>query len=219
MILVYPLLISAWPLLGAAADPPLFIEPGVEHYPADLLAQGLEGDIPVRLTIAPTGELRCSATGGGPLVGLKRPSCELIAARDVFPPRTVGGKLVAVEYAFTVRWRRTADNRQFGGAIPIGRAAWVRYADYPPIARHNMTTGKVRVAFDITEYGRIENCRIERSTVTNSLAGAICPLLVPRAAFLPALGADGRPRRTTGWFNTDWRWCERATCPSPDAGP
>jgi hypothetical protein len=206
-------------LSAVAPDPePLVIDAGGDLYPAEALAQKLEGDVPVTLNVAVDGGLRCGAPGGGTLASLKRASCELIAARDIFPPRVEKGKVVPAVYSLVVRWRLAASTAQFGGAVPVGRANWIRYSDYPPIAKHQMQTGKVRIAFDITAQGRAENCRIDRTNTTLSLAGEMCPLFVSHAVFLPALDPKGNPRAASGWFNLDWRWCENARCAAPDTG-
>lgn len=202
-----------------APDPePLVIDAGADLYPAEALAQKLEGDVPVKLNVAADGALRCSAPGGGAMALLKRASCELIAARDIFPPRMEQGKLVPADYAMVVRWKLATSNRQFGGAVPVGRANWIRYSDYPPIAKHQMLTGRVRITYDITAQGRAENCRIERTNTTQALAGEMCPLFVQRAVFLPALAPDGKPRATSGWFNLDWCWIDSPRCGQPDTG-
>jgi hypothetical protein len=213
------LLPLAMALAATAPDPqPLVIDAGADLYPADALAQKLEGDVAVTLDVAADGALRCGAPGGRALVSLKRASCELIAARDIFPPRIEKGKAFPATYSVVVRWKIGASNVQFGGAVPVGRANWIRYSDYPPIARHQMMTGKVRIVYDITPQGRAVNCRIASTNTTLALAGEMCPLFVERAIFLPALAPDGTPRATSGWFNLDWRWSEGARSPQPDTG-
>ena len=219
------LILAAVAVLPAASDAPeplpLTIDAGRELYPADALAQRLEGEVPIKVQVSATGELRCSAAPGGPLGLLKRASCALVAQRGYLPPRVEKGVAVASEQAFVVRWNLKTDNSQFGGAIPVGRAFWVTYADYPAAASHQMMDGKVRVGFEINAFGRAENCTIKRSNTTSVLADALCPLILRRAAFLVALGPDGRPKRTTGWFDVAWRYCSNSNikyCPKPDAG-
>jgi hypothetical protein len=132
-------------------------------------------------------------------------------------------KPIAQEYSFIIRWNPARDDGQFGGAIPMGRAHWITFADYPAIAGHHMMSGRIELSFDITAFGRAQNCRITRTGTTNALAGGMCPLILKRAMFLPALGADGRPQATKGTLKLDWKWCEatgeaRRHCPGPDAG-
>jgi TonB family protein len=210
-----------WSAFTAAADPtPLTIDVGPEFYPADALAARIEGDVPITVKINEAGELRCSVAPGGNLIPLKRPSCALVAARNIFVPPIRDGKAITQEYAFVVRWSPTRNDGQFGGAIPIGRAHWITYADYPVIAKHQMLAGKVELAFDITASGTVENCKVARTNVTNSLAAAMCPLLVKRAMFLPAL-QDGIPRAAKASLKTEWIWCSSndwKRCPAPDLG-
>jgi hypothetical protein len=218
---------SAWlgimlPLVLQAVTPPqLTIDVAPDLFPPEALAQKLEGDVPVTLSVSAAGELRCVAKAGNAPALLRRPSCELIVSRNVFFPTVTNGVVTPGAYDLLVRWKLATDNRQFGGAIPIARSRWITYADYPELAGHEMLTGKVDVAFDITEFGRAENCRITRTGATNVLAGAVCPLVLKRAMFLLALTPEGAPRRTRGWLKTLWRWkgeCGAKGCGSPDAG-
>jgi TonB family protein len=205
--------------LGAVDPIPLLIEPGANAYPADDSAKGIEGDVPVTLAIDVDGKVRCSAHSEPDLGSLRQASCDLVVGRNIFGLRTVEGKLTATTYDFLVRWRRNAGKDQFGGAVPIGRPGWITYADYPPIARHQMLTGRVALSFEVSERGTVENCKVSRTNATSSLADAMCPLLSSRAIFLPATDHEGRPRRTLGRFVTDWRWCDSGrwqSCVPPD---
>lgn len=184
---------------------PATIEPGRDLYPAEALAAGVEGDVAVSLRVDATGGLRCAAHGDATLAPLKRASCQLIADRDVFlPARAKDGTPAANAFELVVRWRRQADESQFGGAVPIGRAWWVRFLDTPPAFRWNTPFARLRVGFDVTEGGRVENCTVERSDAGTVLTAVACPLVTRRALFLPAPSGDGQPRRTRGWFWIRW---------------
>lgn len=212
--IIVALIMGSVLMIGAIAPSPLVIEPGSDVYPAE--AQTIEGDVPVTLSVDPAGPVRCVAGGGAEMQSLRRASCELIVRRNVFGPGVAGGASVAATYRFTVRWKRNAENRQFGGAIPVGRERWITYADYPPIAHHEMLTGRVTLSFEISDRGQVENCKVTRTNATEALAGAMCPLLSSRAIFLPAVDQAGQPRRANGNFTADWRWCDRTTCRPPD---
>ncbi|WP_457312199.1 energy transducer TonB [Sphingomonas sp. UYAg733] len=194
----------------AAAPPPaksnrLIIQPERALYPAEVLAAGLEGDVDVTLEVSATGELACRAKAGGALAPLKRPSCMLIAQRDIFGPSTdASGKPAPASYEATVRWRVATDNSQFGGAIPISRENWVRHFDHPPEQLRTMITGKVKVEFAITPFGRVGECRVVKTSYSTNLDAAVCPLLLKRAVFLPALAPDGSAQAARGWFNVNW---------------
>lgn len=207
---------------GATHQPTrtLIVEPGTDLLPPDAAAAGVSGDVPVTLEIDAQGNLRCLAHGGAELALLKRPSCEIIAQRDIFAP-SVGrdGKLSAVTLELIVRWRKDNDIRQFGGAIPISRAFWVRHFDHPPALVHNMIGGRVKVAFTITPVGRIVDCKVSKTSYNLQLDAAVCPLLQSRAVLLPAIGSDGAPRQTQGWFNVNWQIGPLNDDFSVDAGP
>lgn len=208
-------------LSGAAAPVMLGIDAGPEFYPAEAAALKLEGDVTVTLGISAGGEIRCAAKSDAALAALRRPSCALIVSRNVFMPAVRDGKIQPTDYELVVRWRAKNSTVQFGGAVPVAREHWVTYADYPAIAGQQMLTGKVEVAFDISEQGRAENCRVTRTNATRALSGAVCPLVLSRAIFLPALTPEGQPRRSQGELKTEWFWpdqCRGKKCGPPDIG-
>ena len=199
-----PLLLSG--LLPPPLQAPNVIQPGRDLYPPAAIEAKLEGDVSVHLRIAIDGSMRCVAQSSDRLASLKRPSCQLIASRDIFPPRfDRQGKAVAAELDLIVRWRLKTDNGQFGGAVPVGRDYWIRHPDFPSHLVGRYAGGKVRVGFDITAMGRIEHCAVEKSSRLDAFDDAVCPLLVRRATLLPALDDKGVPRPTRGWFAVDWR--------------
>lgn len=199
-----PLLILS--LLQPPRDTPGVVQPGAELYPADARAAKVEGDVNVHLDIGADGSIRCTSPAPDKLAALKRASCELVVRRDIFPPRfDKAGKAVATTLDLTVRWRLNADMAQFGGAIPIGRTYWIRHGDYPYQGGLNLTGGQVRVAFEISPTGRVEHCKVTHTMVNLTLDALACSLLEKRAALLPALDANGQPRRTSGTFIVLWR--------------
>lgn len=197
----------------------LILEPGADLYPNGASAERAEADVPINIIVDASGAMRCTSRAGP--ATLRRPSCELVAARDIFTPRIVSGKPESVEYTLVVRWSPTANNQQFGGAIPIGRTSWVRYQDIPQITNFAPFFGKVDVSFDIMPSGLISNCRDTRNTTAGALVGTLCPILTARALFLPSLDADGKPEKSRGHVKVDWEPCRtrsRQDCPSPVIG-
>jgi hypothetical protein len=207
---------------GATHQPArmLIVEPGNDLLPREAVTAGVEGDVPVTLEIDAQGNLRCLAHGGAELALLKRPSCEIIAQRDIFAPSvSPDGKLSATTLELVVRWRKNNDIEQFGGAIPISRAFWVRHFDHPPAMVHNMIGGHVKVVFTITAVGRIIDCKVSKTSYNLQLDAPVCPLLESRAVLLPAIGSDGAPHATQGWFNVNWQVGPLNDDFSVDAGP
>ena len=208
-------------LLGTAAYVPLTprtVQPDHGLYPPEALAAKLEGDVPVSLHVDPSGALRCVAHGDLRLGTLRAASCRLVAARDVFAPgRARDGTATAVDIELVVRWRLDADETQFGGAVPTGCAFWVRRFDEPASQMNVMAGGRVGVAFDVTPDGRIERCTVAKTSYNLALDEEVCPLLVRRAILLPALGDDGRPRRTRATFTVQWSAGPRTRDATADA--
>ena len=192
-------LLSAVP---AAAREPLLIVIPPDEYRTFVGIEGLEGDVSITLDIDPKGDFRCLPSPGVQLAPLQQTSCRLIAQRDVFfPDFGKDGKAMTTRLPLVVRWRRDSRVGEFGGAIPISPQLWVKNSDYP---LHEMLGGTTRAAFDVTEFGRVRNCRVVSTSGSLVLDGALCPLLERRAAFLPALTAAGQPRRTTAEFAHRW---------------
>lgn len=191
--------------MGYVPVTPHTVEPGRELYPAEAAAAGLEGDVPISLHVDASGALRCVAHGAPALGALRGAGCRLVASRDVFAPgRAKDGSAVPIDIELIVRWRLGADQSQFGGAVPIGRAFWVRRFDQPAGSLLHYEGGQVRMVFDVTEQGRVERCTIEKSSYNLTLDQTACTMLTRRAVLLPALDEAGRPRRTRGTFTVVW---------------
>ena len=96
------------------------VEVSAGQYPPELAAKRLEGTVIVVLDIAPSGELRCTVPPGGDTPELARPSCTLIAQRDVFPPDLDrNGRAIPTHMRVGVRWTLQRSAHDFGGAIPL----------------------------------------------------------------------------------------------------
>jgi len=190
--------------LPARADPPLYLNAPLEEYPADALAQKLEGNVLVHLHVAPDGSLRCSADAGGRLDALKRPSCLLIARRDIFAPFVDGkGQPVATNIDLLVKWKVAPTNTQYGGAIAISPDHWLTNAEVVSVTHMNGPWGSVKLAFTITPMGTVANCRVVKG-LSIEVDDAACPTFTRHAMFLPALGPDGKPVSVEGWSVQDW---------------
>ncbi|MGE0178681.1 MAG: energy transducer TonB [Sphingomonas sp.] len=85
-------------------------------------------------------------------------------------------------------------DRSFGRGTPprLLRGA-IRDADYPRWAWEAGIGGTVGVRFTVTTEGRVDNCRITRSSGHRELDGWTCDLLARRYRFAPSRDESGRP--------------------------
>lgn len=93
----------------------------------------------------------------------------------------------------------------FGRRIPprLLRGA-IRDSDYPRWAWEAGVGGTVGVRFTIRTDGRIENCRITRSSGSRELDGWTCDLLVRRYRFAPSRDESGQPVAADMVENHSW---------------
>ncbi|UZK65916.1 energy transducer TonB [Sphingomonas sp. M1-B02] len=70
---------------------------------------------------------------------------------------------------------------------------WVTTDDYPVKALLGKRTGYVRMRWTIDVDGRAKNCVIVQSSGHPDLDSLSCSLMLKRARYSPALGADGTP--------------------------
>lgn len=65
--------------------------------------------------------------------------------------------------------------------------------------------GDTDVAYEISERGKAQNCRIAKSSGTPELDEAACRLILQRAIFIPASDGAGGAKRTEGTTRIVWR--------------
>ncbi|WP_156678786.1 energy transducer TonB [Sphingomonas profundi] len=114
----------------------------------------------------------------------------------------------------------------YGPAAPAPRDRpvvlnWLKQSDYPPESLAAREQGEVTAAFDVTETGAVENCRVIRSSGYLRLDDATCPLIEERARYRPASDATGRPIRSSDvrafrWIAGEGRAELRATVTPPN---
>ncbi len=75
--------------------------------------------------------------------------------------------------------------------------AWLRQEDYPSASLASRESGEVTAAFDVTETGAVEHCRVVRSSGYLRLDDATCDLIERRARYRPAEDASGKPVATS----------------------
>lgn len=66
-------------------------------------------------------------------------------------------------------------------------------SDYPPEALAQRKQGITDFRLRISATGRVEDCRVERSSGSAALDEATCRVITRRARFRPGINAAGRP--------------------------
>jgi protein TonB len=92
-----------------------------------------------------------------------------------------------------------------GGGSP---AKWLsgglKDSDYPRAALREKLQGQVSVRFTVLTSGRIDNCRVVRSSGSGLLDATTCRLLSERLRFRPATDGTGQPIQTD--LGSDYTW-------------
>lgn len=80
--------------------------------------------------------------------------------------------------------------------------------DYPPEALDRNEQGAVTVTVGVNTRGRVSNCRVIKSSASQTLDQATCRIITARARFKPALDARGNPVESEFTQNIVWRIAE-----------
>ncbi len=76
---------------------------------------------------------------------------------------------------------------------------------FPAVAIRAVNTGTVGVSLMIDESGKIRDCMIEESSGFATLDSTSCHVLISRARFAPAVGADGKPAKSAYFQRIHWQ--------------
>lgn len=219
-LILSSLLLAGLAAPAATAEPPavtLWNDP--RDYPPDALLRGQEGDVGLVLSLTAEGEIEsCSITESSENRSLDAASCALLTARKWFPPATERRGSGPVRQQVLIRWKIRPVARgliDYGGAWPIEPQSWVRQSRYPKAARRARREGRVQIAYDITDRGRVGSCTILDSSGSPELDAATCRLYLDHARFVPAGGAGGGPRPTRATSFLVWRLAEAPSEPRP----
>jgi protein TonB len=90
---------------------------------------------------------------------------------------------------------------------PVRIAGALSDADYRRVRPPEGAGGTVTIGFTVTAGGRVEGCRVERSSGWQVLDAATCRLVTERFRFRPARDAGGRAIAWT--LRTDFTWVPR----------
>lgn len=81
---------------------------------------------------------------------------------------------------------------------------WLRTNDYPERAVSKMASAIIDFRLMVDSVGMPTDCHIQRMTKGDDFPTATCKLLMERARFIPALGADGKP--IASYYASSVRW-------------
>jgi protein TonB len=84
----------------------------------------------------------------------------------------------------------TADYSRF---TPARLVRNLSRGDYRALAAGRMSAGRAMVSLRVEPTGQVTNCRVLRSSGDAYVDGGLCPLIMQRLRFLPALDDRGRP--------------------------
>jgi TonB family protein len=77
--------------------------------------------------------------------------------------------------------------------------------DYPELAIQKQRGGSVKFALLIDETGKVADCTVTASSSVPVLDAQSCGILMTRARFKPAVGADGKPAKDAVGGTVSWR--------------
>ena len=86
-----------------------------------------------------------------------------------------------------------------------GPAGWVTNDDYPSLAVRRELEGSASYALEVNARGRVDSCRVTRSTGHDVLDDATCNFISRRARFEPATDTSGAEVAGTYQGRIDWR--------------
>ena len=147
---------------------------------------------------------RVSAAGG------KAPPTPIVAPppRIVIPlpPPVTAARIASTGSAATAGAAATAGNGtgagtggggggngDFSGYTPARLVRNLSRGDYRLIAAEGLPRGRAMVSLRVEPSGQPTNCKIVRSSGDSTVDGQLCPLIMQRLYFRPALNASGRP--------------------------
>ncbi|MEO5707702.1 MAG: hypothetical protein ABIT10_06660 [Alteraurantiacibacter sp.] len=92
-----------------------------------------------------------------------------------------------------------------GPRVRSGELNEARDFPIPPGGRETRLGKSVTVVFTVTVEGRARDCRVVGNQVDEASAARVCPLVVERIRFTPALATDGTPVEARYGYRVDFR--------------
>lgn len=92
-----------------------------------------------------------------------------------------------------------------GGTRPVWQSGTIKDRDYPRSSSSARRGGEVQTRFTILPNGRVQNCRVIRSSGDADLDATTCRLIAERFRFKPATNGAGEPISSQyGWRQSWW---------------
>lgn len=92
-----------------------------------------------------------------------------------------------------------------GPTVRSGELNEARDFPVPPGGRETRLGKSVTVNFTVTVDGRARDCRVVANQVDEASAARVCPLVVEKIRFTPAMTADGTPVEARYGYRVDFR--------------
>lgn len=85
-----------------------------------------------------------------------------------------------------------------GARAPVGDLrGLISASDYPGVALQQLQSGTVTMVLLIDETGRVADCSLIETSGVAALDAQSCAIVTRRARLTPAVGADGKPRKSS----------------------
>lgn len=175
---------------------------GPLDYPAGVVPGG-EEVVTAAFVSGPDGvTTRCRVVAKSHVPALDDATCAILKARARFAPQ--GELRIMFRWFGTVPGQRT-DLAERGDPLLIWVPGWISNDDYPVAAYSNGIEGEVHYAAEVSPMGKPLQCGLDQSSGSQLLDSTTCALILKRAMFIPAVGAQGRPRSGRAHGTIKWR--------------
>lgn len=179
-----------------------------DDYPPLAARQGHEGTVGILLQIDSSGvPTTCSVARTSGFEELDQQTCALLVQRARFSPaRDAKGQPMAATYSSRLSWimRHDAAIPQVGNPKPATAGPWMTNEDYPASESRRGHVGSLSFILDISASGIPTACKAAVSSGYPVLDQTACAILMKRARFEPARGAQGEA--ISGYYYGKFNW-------------
>lgn len=166
--------------------------------------------ITVRLEVDENGRLSaCHVVKSTGSPELDARACKKVRRSVSFMPAIRGGKAVRETTVRRVLLHPPYKTPKPSRGVEAGGLASsvppITSEDYPLRSVMLGKQGTTDVAYDVTEQGAVENCRVVATSGFGDLDAAACDAITRRGKFTPATDAAGKPVRASSTTRVHWR--------------